>query len=327
MRRNFHGVTIEDGVDDDAHPLAPFFRYFPAAGDDGTPPQLTVQLHRLRRLPRRDLRAPLFFHGVVQVSASACGFLAEAPELQVQLSRDARLIELFVRGDDNPPYAAGIAHVMLLFALRFHGFFDLHAGGAAVSRGADALPATVLVVGESGSGKTTTTLALAQRLGLLGDDRLLLREERPLDLLGYPRALHLGDITRDLFPDLDSYRVPGEPKREAAIPEGRLLLSASPACVVILPKIGGAATSTLSPASAADSYGALLEASAIAFVDGVPGRDANLSCLKALSELPAFHLRLGHDARNTSEPIRRLVTDAIAASAPSPSSPRQPSDP
>jgi hypothetical protein len=322
MRREFHGVVVEDGVHDATHPLATFFAHFPPF--EGTDkPHITLSVRRQRRLPRHDLRAPLFFHGVVQVSASAFGFLAEAPDLQVQLSRDARELQLIVRGHDNPPYAAGIVHVMLLFALRFHGFFDLHAGGALVGRGEGVAPATVLVVGESGSGKTTTTLALGQRLGVLGDDRLLVREPAPLVLLAYPRAVHLGDITRDLFPELDARVVFGESKREAEIPQGRLVLSAGRASLLLLPKITSATATTLSAASQADAYGALLEASAIAFVESVPGRDANLACLQCLSSVPAFHLHLGHDARNTCEPIRRLVGEALQKVGPA-STPERP---
>jgi hypothetical protein len=313
MRRGFHGLVIEDGVIDEAHPLAAFFAHFPPDESDAKP-TLTLSVRRQRRLPRHDLRAPLFFHGVVQVSASASGFLAEAPDLQVQLSRDARQLELIVRSQNNtnPPYAAGIVHVMLLFALRFHGLFDLHAGAALVARGDGLRPATVLVVGESGSGKTTTTLALGQRLGVLGDDRLLVREPDPRQLLAYPRALHLGDITRDLFPELDARMVLGESKREAEIPPGRLVLAAPAASALILPQITSSPTTQISPATQGEVYGALLEASAIAFVESVPGRDANLVCLKSLAEIPSFHLALGQDARNTSEPIRRLVGEKLA---------------
>ena len=168
MKRVFHGLVIEDGAGELAHPLAAFFAHFPEADVDARP-DLTLSVRRLKRLPRNDLRAPLFFHGVVQVSASAGGFLAEAPNLQVQLSRDARTLELFQKGEQEPPFAAGIVHVMLLFALRFFGIFDLHAGAAQLRIAGTEDPVTVLVVGESGAGKTTTTLALAERSGLLGE--------------------------------------------------------------------------------------------------------------------------------------------------------------
>ncbi len=314
MKRVFHGLVIEDGAGEIPHPLAAFFTHFPEADADARV-DLTLSVKRLKRLPRNDLRAPLFFHGVVQVSASASGFLAEAPSLQVQLSRDARTLELFEKGDQEHPFAAGIVHVMLLFALRFFGIFDLHAGAAELGVGGARGATTVLVLGESGAGKTTTTLAIAQHAGFLGDDRVLVRDRDPATLLAYPRALHLGDITRDLFPELASKVVPGEPKREAQVPAGRVLLSAGPARAIVLPRITRNATTTVRPATQGDAYGALLEASAIAFVETVPGRDANLACLKALSETPAFHLDLGHDARNSARRIADVVNAAIGGLA------------
>ena len=314
MKRVFHGLVIEDGGGDVPHPLAAFFDHFPAADVDARV-DLTLSVRRLNRLPRNDLRAPLFFHGVVQVSASAGGFLAEAPSLQVQLSRDARTLELFEKGDQEPPFAAGIVHVTLLFALRFFGIFDLHAGAAKLRLREGDEPSTILVLGESGAGKTTTTLALAERSGLLGDDRILVRDRDPLTLLAYPRALHVGDITRDLFPELDSRVVPGEPKREAQVPLGRVILSAGPVGAIVLPRITRNPTTSARPATQGEAYGALLESSAIAFVETVPGRDANLACLKALSETPAYHLELGHDARNSARRICQVLTETIGRTA------------
>lgn len=314
MKRVFHGLVIEDGTGEIPHPLASFFAHFPEADADARV-DLTLSVRRQKRLPCNDLRAPMFFHGVVQVSASAGGFLAEAPNLQVQLSRDARTLDLFEKGDQEPPFAAGITHVMLLFALRFFGIFDLHAGSAQLSFRDERDPATLLVLGESGAGKTTTTLALAQGTAILGDDRILVRDRDPLTLLAYPRALHLGDITHDLFPELESRVVAGEPKREAHLPRGRVTLSAGPVRALILPRITRNATTVARPASQGDAYGALLEASAIAFVETVPGRDANLACIRALSEIPAFHLDLGHDARNNARRLVDVVTQAITSPA------------
>jgi hypothetical protein len=325
MRRDFHGIVIEDGAGSLPHPLAAFFAHFPAAAPYARV-DLTFRLRRQRFLPRHDLRVPIFFHGVVQVSASAGGFLAEAPSLQVLLSRDARTLELIERGDTEPPYAAGILHVMLLFALRFFGLYDLHAGGSALRPSPDAEAIPLLVVGGSGAGKTTTTLALAERAPLLGDDRILVRETDPLGMLAYPRALHLGDITRDLFPDLESRVVKGEPKREAEIPEGRLALSLGPIGAVVLPHITSLPHTQIRPAVQADTYGALLEASAIAFVQGVPGRDANRSCLSAIADIPAFHLDLGHDARNSARRVRDVLAEALS-SLPTKATPTAPAAP
>lgn len=314
MKRVFHGLVIEDGAGEIPHPLAAFFAHFPEADADARV-DLAFSVKRLKRLPRNDLRAPIFFHGVVQVSASAGGFLAEAPSLQVQLSRDARTLELFEKGDREPPFAAGIVHVMLLFTLHFFGIFDLHAGAARLVAGQRESPLTVLVLGESGAGKTTTTLALSQVAGFLGDDRVLVHDRDPLTLLAYPRALHVGDITRDLFPELSSRIVAGEPKREALVPAARVVLSSGPTRAILLPRITRNATTTARAATQGDAYGALLEASAIAFVETVPGRDANLACLKALSEVPAFHVDLGHDARNSARRLADVVTDALGGLA------------
>ena len=304
MKRGFHGLVVEDGTEDEAHPLAPFFRWFPLV-ERGAAAALSLAMARRERLPEIAVRAPLFFHGVVQVSATADGYVAEAPRLQVTISGGATRLRLVIEGEGTPPYAAGIVHVALLFALRFHGLYDLHAG-AAVFEGQ-----TVLVVGDSGAGKTTTTLALALpggRLGgLLGDDRVLVREDDPLTLLAYPRSLHLGPTTRGLFPELPAWPVAGEAKAEAEIPTGTLTLAGAAVAAILLPHITDAEETSVTRATAADAFGQLLVSAAIAFVDGVPGRDAHLACLQRLATIPAYHLALGQDARVSPSVIAATV--------------------
>jgi hypothetical protein len=79
---------------------------------------------------------------------------------------------------------------------------------------------------------------------------------------------------------------------------------------LLVPRVGGVAETEVARITPADALGALLESSALALVDGVRHRDANLALLAALANTSAaFRVTLGRDALERPAQVARRVLD------------------
>lgn len=212
-----------------------------------------------------------------------------------------------------PGVTQGMQHLALGLLLREFGFFGIHAGGVCFE------DSCLLIVGDCGVGKTTTTLALAEHAsGYLGDDRVLLRDaEGSLEVLSYPRELHVHPTTADAF-GLRSYLHAG-----AKTVEGKHDLSpvhmTTPhvhrfrgPVVLLFPSIAAAERSAVRPVNRAEAYGHLLSASAISLVEGVRHGTENLHLIERLANhASAFEVALGQDMLQTPSEAAQRLLDAL----------------
>lgn len=101
---------------------------------------------------------------------------------------------------------------------------------------------------------------------------------------------------------------------EAAFP-GRFRWDAAAPAFVLLPRITGAAATTLAPAGPADALGLLLESSALVATRGLPGGEGHLPLLGALADgARVHHAELGLDLLADGPAVaRRLVAELCDA--------------
>lgn len=319
---SIHGLPVAWRVTGVVDPLASFVGAF-----DTTDAAPVLDVHLRARHPEASVRgdvdwargaAPSYFHGRVQALAAEDRWIFTDGASQARLSADARTLEVDIaEGAESDALTAGLVHMALLHALRVHGMMELHAAGAIVEG------APVLLVGASGSGKTTTLLALLEGgARFLGDDRVLLRRVGgELELLAYPRAFHVAGATLRAFGHLAVHAAAGagpDGKRDLdarAAYAGALALVARGPALLVFPSVVDAPTSTVATLSSADALGLLIESSAGLLVDGMPGRDENLACLRLLaSSSKRVALRLGADALGAPAVVRALVDAARGAS-------------
>jgi hypothetical protein len=279
VHASIHGLGVRytyDGRD----PLGGFFAPFERAdvGDDA----MTVDIRRVEHasVPRLDdgTWTPLYHYGRVKAFVGEGGLLLSNGAGVGRVSKDTSSLRIETSGSDE--LTEGMFHVAMLWVLRSRGFYDLHAGAVVEPRGS-----LLLFAGDSGIGKTTWTLAFVEAgAKYLGDDRVLLRGG---DVFSYPRAFHLGPATLEAF---GRYAEAAAPLQlEARAGKRRVVPSVeafhagglSPA-VVFFPQIEDTDASVVRALSNAEAFGRLLVASAIVAVDGMPGRDEQLACLRDL---------------------------------------------
>lgn len=308
MKSSVHGVVIEhtsDLVDD---PMAGFFSAFGVSDD---PPTMSMRVSRTVALPARPAKRPVYFLGAVQVSRDDDGWSLFDGDTRVDVARDGSRIDATVGGGEVPPLVGGILHAALLLALRLVGFFEMHAAGVVFG------DASALLIGDAGVGKTTALFSCVQHdARFLSDDRVLFRDATRL--LAYPREAHLSEATIAALPTLAGVTLHGPSMHQkrrgdvrAVLPD-RYVASAPWPRALVFPELVAGVTS-VAPVSAADALGRLIEASALAAVEEVPGGRMNLVKLGAMADaVPGFALRLGRDALDrpalVADAIRTLVT-------------------
>jgi hypothetical protein len=242
--------------------------------------------------------APSFFHGSLRAHACGGGFLVRDGPTTVTVSPDGRSVEIGgpTRVEEGCSELAILVGMVL--ALRYHGYFHLHAA-ALVSPGGRKL----LVAGAGGAGKTTLAMAMAAAgLGVLGDDAVFAGgQEGSAVVAALPRPLHVGERTAAAFPSL-AHRMgaPSAGGKRALPPEALGCLRAPEMAglpdTLLLPEVGDDATTTVELVSPATALGALLESGGLLAAEGMPAVPQQLAILRAMAEgAGAARVRLGQD--------------------------------
>jgi hypothetical protein len=300
---DFHGIAIGQ-----RQPLLPgdglesVFRWFPANRRSAVDVQVSARRIDMPVEPAWKGLQPVFHLGPLQAWLRPDGYLLSDGQswVTVDLSGHRLHLDWAACGEAYiGPHAQGLQHLGFLLLLREYGVFALHAGAVVFTDRA------ILIPGGCGAGKTTTCLAaMAAGASFMSDDKVLLRTgSHGVELLAYPRQFHVDARTASAFPQ---YRrlLSHEPfyGQKFALPVDNLcgpgpVLSWLGQVEIWLPAIElGLAQSELADATQADTFGSLLEASALTTVDGVEHRDEHLRALRdVVLRSRAFRLRLGGD--------------------------------
>ncbi len=300
---DFHGIAIaqtQPPLPGDG--LASVFRWFPANRGSAVDVEVSARRVDIPVDPAWKGLRPVFHLGPLQAWLRPDGYLLSDRRswVTVDLSRHRLHLDWAVRGETSiGAHAQGLQHLGFLLLLREYGIFALHAGAVVFTDRA------ILIPGGCGVGKTTTCLAaMAAGASFMSDDKVLLRTgSHGVELLAYPRQFHVDSRTASAFPQ---YRplLSHEPfyDQKFALPVDNLcgdgpVLSWRGQVDIWMPAIElGLAQSELADATQADTFGRLLEASALTTVDGVEHRDEHLRALRdVVLRSRAFHLRLGGD--------------------------------
>lgn len=320
-RVDLHGVAIELEAPGDEAILRPFLQMFPRC--ERAPDWRVVVRWADDARPEIDARAwsPRFFFGVTQGYVGERGYaLSDARSSVVIDVRDRVILASIARRADGAlsVTTSGLLHAALCLALRERALFELHASAVCDEERA------YLIVGNSGAGKTSLALAFIDAgCAYLGDDRTLLAldamEHARVTLHAYPRAFHVALATATAMPSVLSLA------RHADGIGGKLALDPSAAFVdrlrlrwrgpiaLLLPSVTKSQVTEITSVSAADALGVLLEASALAWVDGVRARDDNLRVLSSLADQCApVRVALGRDALDAPAQVARRIRAALS---------------
>lgn len=324
-RVDLHGVSIELDAPEDESILRPFFQMFARCE---RAPEWRVRLrYRDRARAEIDVRAwsPQFFFGVTQGYIGERGYAVSDARSSVVIDVRERLVDAVIaRLSDEalPVTTSGLLHAALCLALRERALFELHASAVCDEQRA------YLIAGNSGAGKTSLALAFIDAgCAYLGDDRTLLSLDptagAPVALHAYPRTFHVALTTAAAMPPVLSLArsadgIGGKLALDpAAAFAGRLQRRWRGPIALLLPSVTRSSTTEVTVASAADALGVLLEASALAWVDGIRGRDENLRVLAALADqCVPVRVALGRDALDAparvADRIRALLPRGVA---------------
>lgn len=293
--------------------LAGFFSSFPdRTGDAEGSPFVVVEREGGVDVDgwTREAR-PVLFHGWIQVARTDDAWVVwDAHDRAAVARATGDGVEVVVR-DAKGTYARGVAEAALLVALRERRLFELHAAAARVPEG------TWLVTGASGAGKTSAALSLAHAGGaLLGDDKVVLGDGV---LHAFPRPFHVGAASLPLAPPGVNEAPPPDNQKRPMDLFARRKVAFAPAApfpdLVACVGIGPAPTSW-SAIPREEALGQLVEASATAWVPGVPFRDENLARLGALaSRARTVRLTLGPDALKDPRRAADVLLDAARRAA------------
>ncbi|MCW5774116.1 MAG: hypothetical protein KIT16_20910, partial [Rhodospirillaceae bacterium] len=201
--------------------------------------------------------------------------------------------------------------VLIAWSLAGTGTMPVHGGAVGDARGA------LLLVGGSGAGKSSSVLACAGRLRLLGDDFVLVDSaQRAVRALYATAKLSADGLRRfpDLAPLVGDPR-PGDDKAVFAL--GRVpggdLADRLPLAATVLPRLGQGEASTVSEVGVAAALRALAPSSLL-MVPGA-GRDA-LGGLAAMAKArPCFALTLGADRNGVADALVALL-DRVGSAQP-----------
>lgn len=286
-------------------------------GDPGEPPDLVVSIAESASPVPQDVGGRLILqHGNLRGWARDGAVRVGDGSSAVEISADGRRITGAVHvaaGGERP-----FDHVLLAFAvavaLRSHGLYHLHAAALGSPGGA-----TVLVPGEGGAGKTTLALALATAGFTPACDDLcfLARGADGPVVVPVPRAFHVAARTAAAFPDLAPHLGAPVPSGKRAVDPLRALGVAGAAALprpaaLLFPAVGAAPRTVLSPRAPEETFDALLAASALVTVDGMPGAREHLGLLGALvRSARALDVRLGEDVLRDPGRVAAAVAAAL----------------
>ncbi len=255
----------------------------------------------------------LLYHGPTQCFVTDHGLVLWDGASTLRILDEGRRIQIDVHPSSiDRPFKFTTATVMmtLLLALRYHGYFHLHASAAQFPDGQ-----TWVVPGESGVGKSTLALAMfSAGARWLSDDALLLRAAGgEVEIIGWARKIRLTAQTANAYPALRSLCVacPAESLRDFEVDpraafEGRGLRATTSQPTLIFPLIADAQDSSAITLNRAEAFGRLLHACAWVANDRIPGRAAQLDLLARLVDgARAFEVSVGP----------RILTEPLAAVA------------
>jgi hypothetical protein len=171
----------------------------------------------------------------------------------------------------------------------------------------------ILVPGFTGSGKTTLTIALVrQGFRFLSDDRPLLRENRPMELLAFPERVDVTEKTASFFPELRDLPVhlfkKGPLKKsfwiETAYPDS-IVESCRPE-VLIFPRVAERKRSRLIPLSRVEATERVLPHSLLVFERGIAEKQFHFLC-RMVERMDCYELRFGQDVLQ----VHRVIEEAM----------------
>jgi len=301
VRLLFHGLTLS--VEGDARAVAAATELLGALpGDDSTgPPDLRLVLRPSPPLPR-PAGPRRFYHGILDCHAGGEDLLLWDGHSRARVAAGGSLVEVDVAEEslrDGHLFAHVLLLVALVLALRWHGFFHLHAGALVAPDGRG-----LLVAGGAGAGKSTLTLALLEAgCDYLGDDAVFLSARGAGDVvLALARPFHVDPRTAAAFPRIGallSDLLPAGEKRRLDPRKtwpGRERISMPKPSLLLLPRVSGAPTTVVEPRSSAEAMGALIESSTLVVVDGLPGGAEHLDVLRRFADgLEAWRVESGLD--------------------------------
>lgn len=320
MRRVLHGVriSVEPGLSAD---LCRALLDALAAGDPGQPADLTISISPSERpVPQDAGGRPILFHGLLRGRDLGGAVRLTDGASAVEISGDGRAISGVVHAPraGERPFDHVLLAVAVAVALRSHGLFHVHAATLLAPDGA-----AVLVPGAGGSGKTTLALALA--LGgftACGDDLCFLsRRAGTPAVVPVPRAFHVAERTARAFPALAARLGAAVPSGKRELDLRRALPGTRPAppslplpAALLFPSVAGAPATAVRPRPPEEAFDALLDASALAVVDAMPGAAEHVALLgEVVRAGRALDVALGEDLLAAPARVAGRIAAAIAA--------------
>jgi hypothetical protein len=318
VRRVLHGVRIavEPGLSADL--CRALLDALPPDGADG-PPDVSISVRASEHRVRHDAAGrPILFHGLLHGREVGGAVRLTDGASAVEISCDGRAITGLVHAPagDERPFDHVLLVVALAVALRSHGLYHVHAALLVAPDGA-----TVLVPGSGGAGKTTLALALASRgFSPRGDDVCFLtRRGGAPAVVPVPRTFHVAERTARAFPGLARHLGAPVPsgKRELdlrrALPGPRSSALPLPSAL-LFPSVAGAPRTVVSPRSPEAAFEGLLDSSALAMVDAMPGAKEHVALLgEVVRGGRALDVILGEDLLADPARVAGAVAAALAA--------------
>ena len=191
-------------ADMERDPVEALLAWLPAGTD--VEPDLTIRLSGLTGpIPAGPLgveSAVLLRHNEVRCISTPEGVCIRDGACELWIREAGKRLEGVVHEPsikDNRAFSRVTLLIALATAMRYHGWFHLHAGAVTLATGH-----TVVIAGDGGAGKSTCTLALTDGCAKwISDDFVFLAtEDGELRVYGLPRPFHLSEWTLSLFPHL-----------------------------------------------------------------------------------------------------------------------------
>jgi hypothetical protein len=281
----------------------------------GVSPVASRAIMRLRRaaVERDDAAVPLLFHADTQVylEREAHAYFVESPDARLRVDREGNIDVAIEPTHDAVQFVAVALSLALALALRQVGLFHLH--GALI----DLAGRGVLLCAPGGGGKSTTLLSLVAAGGVPWCDDVVycgVLDDRGPRATGLSRPLHVSAQTWRSFADLLDGAPPRATGREAMTLRRPYHAPSSPTAIdaVVAIEIFDADHTEFEAVSSAECLGVLLEASAWAALDEMPGAAAHLEVLGAVAAgATCVVARCGRDVLRSPVAFAASLADAL----------------
>jgi hypothetical protein len=318
VRRVLHGVRIavEPGLSADL--CRALLDALPPDGADG-PPDVSISVRASERpVPHLDAGRPILFHGLLRGRELGGGVRLTDGTSAVEISGDGSAITGLVHApaSGERPFDHVLLVVALAVALRSHGLYHVH---AATLVGPDG--STVLVPGSGGAGKTTLALALAAG-GFVpcGDDVCFLtRRGGAAAVVPVPRAFHVAVRTARAFPQLARWLGVPVPSGKRELDLRGAFQGVRPATLslpgaLLFPAVAGGPRTDVAPRNPEAAFVGLLDSSALAVVDAMPGAAEHVALLgEIVRGGRSLDVTLGEDLLADPAQVAGRVAAALGA--------------